>query len=58
MSAFLHKNDIINHWTDIRDIIRTDDSYRNAKINWNDTMRLACKNLKRDYLLFDINTKS
>ena len=46
MSAFLHKNDIINHWTDIRDIVRTDDSYRNAKINWNDTMRLACKNLK------------
>ena len=46
MSAFLHKNDIINHWTDIRDIIRTDDSYRNAKIHWNDTMRLACKNLK------------
>lgn len=46
MSAFLHKNKIINHWTDIRDIIRTDDSYRNAKINWNDTMRLACKNLK------------
>ena len=46
MSAFLHKNDIINHWTDIRDIVRTDDSYRNAKIHWNDTMRLACKNLK------------
>ena len=46
MSAFLHKNNIINHWTDIRDIVRTDDSYRNAKINWNDTMRLACKNLK------------
>ena len=46
MSAFLHKNDIINHWTDIRDIVRTDDSYRNAKINWNDTMRFACKNLK------------
>ena len=46
MSAFLHKNKIINHWTDIRDIIRTDDSYRNAKINWNDTMRLASKNLK------------
>ena len=46
MSAFLYKNKIINHWTDIRDIIRTDDSYRNAKINWNDTMRLACKNLK------------
>ena len=46
MSAFLHKNDIVNHWTDIRDIIRTDDSYRNAKIHWNDTMRFACKNLK------------
>ena len=46
MSAFLHKNDIVNHWTDIRDIVRTDDSYRNAKIHWNDTMRFACKNLK------------
>ena len=46
MSAFLHKNDIINHWTDIRDIVRTDDSYRNAKIHWNDTMRFACKNFK------------
>jgi len=46
MSAFLHKNEIINHWTDIRDIVRTDDSYRNAKIHWNDTMRFACKNLK------------
>lgn len=46
MSAFLTKNKIKNCWTDIRDIVRTDDSYRNAKINWQYVEKSACKNLK------------
>ena len=34
MSAYLHKEGVENVWVDARDMIRTDNSYRNAKINW------------------------
>lgn len=37
VSAWLIKNDICNIWVDCRDFIKTDNTYREAKLNWEDT---------------------
>ncbi|MBZ5855874.1 aspartate kinase [Flavihumibacter profundi] len=34
MSAFLNEEGIANTWIDVRDIIRTDDNFRDANIDW------------------------
>ena len=38
MSAYLSENGFENSWLDARDIIRTDNKYRNAKIDWEQTI--------------------
>src|SRR5688500_2446169 len=35
ISNYLNAIDIKNKWIDVRDIIRTDDNFRDAKIHWN-----------------------
>ncbi|MBC8265997.1 MAG: aspartate kinase [Flavobacteriales bacterium] len=42
MSAYLSDNGFANSWLDARDIIRTDNKYRNAKIDWEQTISF-CK---------------
>ena len=42
MSAYLNENGFENSWVDVRDIIRTDNKYRNAKIDWEQTIS-SCK---------------
>ena len=42
MSAYLSENGFENSWLDARDIIRTDNKYRNAKIDWEQTITF-CK---------------
>ena len=37
ISNYLQAIDIKNKWIDVRDIIRTDDNFRDAKIDWNFT---------------------
>jgi aspartate kinase len=37
VSNYLNSIDIKNKWVDVRDIIRTDDNFRDAKIDWNFT---------------------
>jgi aspartate kinase len=34
LSQYLNTIDVENKWIDVRDIIRTDDNFRDAKINW------------------------
>src|SRR5688572_20399264 len=34
MSAYLNENGIRNRWIDVRDILRTDDNFRDANIDW------------------------
>jgi aspartate kinase len=34
VSAYLNEIGFTNHWTDVRDIIRTDDNFRDANIDW------------------------
>jgi aspartate kinase len=35
MSAYLNESSIANVWIDVRDILRTDNNFRDAMINWN-----------------------
>ncbi len=37
VSAYLGTSGINNRWVDVRDCIRTDDTYREAKVNWEAT---------------------
>ncbi|WP_369048122.1 aspartate kinase [Tenacibaculum sp. UWU-22] len=37
VSAYLQKIGIQNTWVDVRDFIKTDDNYRDAKVNWEET---------------------
>src|SRR5215218_9041414 len=34
ISAFLNKQGVGNQWIDVRDIMRTDNTFRNAQIDW------------------------
>ncbi len=46
VSAYLNNNNYQNTWIDVRDIIRTDATFRDAVIDWNYTSRKALENLK------------
>src|SRR5688572_5520910 len=41
ISAWLNENGISNKWIDVRDVLITDNTYRDAKINWAETEKLA-----------------
>lgn len=34
LSFFLNEKKLPNHWIDVRDLLRTDDTFRNGKIDW------------------------
>lgn len=40
VAAYLAKVGLYNRWLDARDVIRTDNTYRKANIDWNETDRL------------------
>jgi len=39
VSAYLNEVGFTNHWLDVRDLIQTDNSYRDAQVNWTRTER-------------------
>jgi aspartate kinase len=41
ISSWLNENGISNQWIDARDFLITDNTYRDAKINWAETEKLA-----------------
>lgn len=41
VSAFLNENGFANQWLDARDVIQTDNTYREGKIDWDLTGKLA-----------------
>ena len=46
VSAYLNEVGIKNTWQDVRDVIQTDNTHRNAKIDWKLTEELAQKEMK------------
>src|SRR5690242_4259725 len=41
VSFYLNESGITNKWMDVRDIIRTDDNFRDANVDWNYTAKKA-----------------
>lgn len=45
VSHFLNEKKIANHWIDVRDLLRTDDTFRDAKVDWDTTRRNVAEKL-------------
>ena len=45
VSGYLEQNGISNTWVDVRDIIRTDDNFRDAKVDWDITSQKVAANI-------------
>jgi len=50
ISNYIEKIGISNNWLDVRDIIKTDNYYRNAKVNWDKTQTIISKKIKKNIL--------
>jgi len=46
VSRYLNQQGIANTWVDVRDIIRTDDNFRDARIDWNLTAQRVQENIR------------
>jgi len=51
MSSYLNKIGFKNTWVDARDVIKTDNTYRNAKIDWDKTTSLINKHLNYQHCI-------
>ena len=49
MSAYLHQIGFANKWLDARDLIRTDNAYRNAKADWKTTVSFVNNQIKEKH---------
>jgi aspartate kinase len=47
---YLNKVGITNYWMDIRDFIKTDDNYRDGRVNWEKTQQLISEGVKENKL--------
>lgn len=50
ISAYLNKIGIQNNWLDVRDFIKTDNSYRDVSVNWQRTQEKVSKGIDRKKL--------
>ena len=50
ISQYLSLIQIDNNWVDVRQVIKTDDYYRNANVNWETTQQLVSKNIDSNKL--------
>ncbi len=54
VSAYLNEAGIKNKWVDVRDIIRTDDNFRDAAIDWDITQQKIKESIEPFFNAFDI----
>ena len=54
VSHYLNQNGVKNKWIDVRDIIRTDDNFRDAKIDWTITSSKVNETIKPLFQQTDI----
>jgi aspartate kinase len=45
ISAFLNRQGIQNQWLDVRDMMRTDDTFRDARIDWSTTAQKVAEHI-------------
>ena len=51
MTAYLHQIGFANKWLDARDLIRTDNAYRNAKVDWKTTVAFVNIKIKEKHVV-------
>lgn len=50
LNHFMVKNKIESYWLDVRDLIKTDNNYRDASVNWELTLKNITKKVKKNNL--------
>ncbi|WP_435260665.1 aspartate kinase [Tenacibaculum sp. nBUS_03] len=50
VSEYLKEVGVFNKWIDVRNFVKTDGNYRDAKVNWKDTEEIIRKNIDVDTL--------
>ncbi|WP_297797826.1 aspartate kinase [uncultured Eudoraea sp.] len=50
VSTYLNKVGIKNEWLDIRNLIKTDDNYRDGRVNWERTQQLIAEGVEKNKL--------
>ena len=50
ISSYLSEVGISNNWLDVRNLIKTDNYYRNSKVNWDKTQIIISKKVKKNVL--------
>jgi aspartate kinase len=50
VSAYFNEKGIINNWLDVRNLIKTDNSYRDANVDWESTQKRISKSIKKSTL--------
>jgi aspartate kinase len=47
ISAYLLAKEVANTWVDARDLIRTDNTYQDAKVDWEETRKMTVRTIER-----------
>jgi aspartate kinase len=50
VSAYFNEKKLINNWIDVRTLIKTDNTYRDANVDWESTQKRISKNIKKNTL--------
>jgi len=50
VSHYFNHAGLKNQWVDVRELIKTDNTYRDAIVNWEETQKLISKNIKKKNL--------
>jgi aspartate kinase len=50
VSHYFNHRGLKNHWLDVRDFIKTDNTYRDAVVDWEETQKAISKNVKKKNL--------
>ena len=50
VSAYFNEKGLTNNWIDVRNLIKTDNAYRDANVDWEATQKRITKNLKKNSL--------
>lgn len=50
VSHYFNHAGLKNQWVDVRELIKTDNTYRDAVVNWEETQKLISKNIKKKNL--------
>lgn len=50
VSAYFNEMGLTNNWIDVRNLIKTDNAYRDANVDWEATQKRIAKNIKKNTL--------